>query len=96
VRSSLHAASDGRDPAALRRYNGELFGWTVRAGDASSDDVSEPGQYGFVDGATTGVSTAGVGGRAGHEANVPFYVSVRDVAAALEAAEPLGGTRRWA
>lgn len=90
----VHFEIISRDPAALRRYYGELFGWTFEIGDASSDDVSEPGQYGFVDGGTTGGINGGVGGGAGHEPEVVFYVGVPDVEAALQAAERLGGTRR--
>ena len=77
-----------------KHFYGELFGWTFETGDASSNDVSEPGLYGFVDGATTGGINGGVGGGAGHEANVLFYVGVPDVEAALQAAVRLGGTRR--
>jgi uncharacterized protein len=90
----VHFEIIGRDPAALRRYYAELFGWTFETGDASSDDVSEPGQYGFIDGTTTGGINGGIGGGADHDARVLFYVGVPDVEAALQAAERLGGTRR--
>ena len=82
----------GHDPAALRRYYGELFGWTFATDDAATDAVSEPGNYGFVDAEVAGLN-GGVGGGDGYERRVLFYVGVPDVAAALADAERLGGTR---
>lgn len=56
--------------------------------------MSEPGQYGFVDGAATNGINGGVGGGEGFEPRVLFYVNVANVEAALERAEALGGKRR--
>lgn len=89
-RPVVHFEIIGRHPAGLRRYYGELFGWTFETGDASHDEVSEPGQYGFIDGA--GIN-GGIGGGDAHTAKVLFYVGVADVDAALREAERLGGTR---
>jgi uncharacterized protein len=91
----VHFEIIGRDPAKLRSYYGELFGWEFQTGDAATDAVSEPGNYGFVDGSTTanGIN-GGVGGGEGYEARVLFYVGVPNVEAALNKAESLGGTRR--
>jgi uncharacterized protein len=89
----VHFEIIGSDPAALRSYYGELFGWTFDVGDVVSDSVSEQGNYGFVDGAATGGINGGVGGGQGHTAKVLFYVGVADVEAALQEAERLGGTR---
>lgn len=94
-RQVVHFEIIGKDPAALRRYYGELFDWTFETGDASSDEVSEPGNYGFVDGATTGGINGGIGGGRAHTAKVLFYVGVPDVEAALQDAERLGGTREF-
>ena len=64
-------------------------------GDATTDAVSQPGNYGFVDGATTGGGiNGGVGGGEGYERRVLFYVSVANVEAALQKAESLGGKRQ--
>jgi uncharacterized protein len=93
-RQVVHFEIIGRDPAELRRYYGELFGWTFALGSASSDEVSEAGNYGFIDGATTGGINGGVGGGPTHAARVLFYVGVPDVEAALRDAERLGGARR--
>ena len=82
----------GRDPAALRRYYGELFGWEFETDDAATEAVSEPGNYGFVGAAVAGLN-GGIGGGKDYERRVLFYVSVDDVEAALTEAERLGGRR---
>jgi uncharacterized protein len=91
-RQVVHFEIIGRDPARLRTYYGELFGWAFETGDAVSGEVSEPGNYGFVDGATAGIN-GGIGGGDAHAAGILFYVGVPDVEAALQEAERLGGTR---
>lgn len=95
----VHFEIVGSDPAMLRRYYGALFGWEFTLGDASTEVVSAPGQYGFVDGASTVLRDVtgipgGVAGGPGHEPRVLVYVGVDDVEAALRKAEDLGGTRR--
>ncbi|MFF0723497.1 VOC family protein [Streptomyces sp. NPDC004134] len=91
----VHFEVIGRDPAKLRSYYGELFGWEFGVGDAATESVSQPGNYGFVDGSTTdGGINGGVGGGEGYAGRVLFYVGVPDVEAALRKAETLGGTRR--
>jgi predicted enzyme related to lactoylglutathione lyase len=92
----VHFEIIGSDPARLRSYYGELFGWAFATGDATTDAVSKPGEYGFVDGRATGEGAGingGVGGGEGYERRVLFYVGVPDVEAALKQAERLGGTR---
>jgi uncharacterized protein len=84
----------GSDPATLRSYYARLFGWEFDTGDATTGAVSEPGQYGFVDGTTTDGINGGVGGGKGFEARVLFYGGVPSVEAALQKAEALGGKRR--
>ena len=94
-RPVVHFEIIGSDPAKLRSYYGELFGWEFQIGDATTDAVSQPGNYGFVDGATTGGGiNGGVGGGKDYEGRVLFYVGVANVEAALEKAESLGGERR--
>ena len=62
----VHFEIIGRDPAGLRGYYGELFGWEFHTGDAATEAVSRPGKYGFVDGSTTGDGiNGGVGGGEG-------------------------------
>ncbi|MGP4095376.1 VOC family protein [Nonomuraea sp. KM90] len=88
----VHFEIIGQEPERLRGYYGELFGWEFATGDAATEKVSAPGAYGFVGAASTGLN-GGVGGGAGYERRVLFYVGVPDVEAALREAERLGGTR---
>ena len=91
----VHFEIIGGDPERLRSYYGELFGWEFQTGDAATEAVSGPGNYGFVDAGTTGNGiNGGVGGGEGYESRVLFYVGVPNVEAALEKAESLGGKRR--
>ena len=93
----VHFEVIGKDPAGLRDYYGELFGWEFDTSSPVSEAVSEPMNYGFVDGNTASDGTGipgGVGGGAGYDRHVIFYVGVPDVEAALRKAEILGGTRR--
>lgn len=93
----VHFEIIGNDPAKLRSYYGELFGWEYDTSGPVAAEVSEPGNYGFVSAATTSEGAGipgGVGGGAGYDPHVVFYVAVPDVEAALAQAEALGGTRR--
>jgi uncharacterized protein len=91
----VHFEIIGTDPAKLRSYYGELFGWEFQTGDATTETVSEPGNYGFIDGLTASNRiNGGVGGGKGYERRVLFYVQVPNVEAALTKAESLGGKRR--
>jgi predicted enzyme related to lactoylglutathione lyase len=89
----------GKDPAKLRSYFGDLFGWEFDTGSPVAKAVSEPMNYGFMNRITTTDGTGipgGVGGGAGYEGHVVFYVGVPDVEAALQKAESPGGKRRMA
>jgi predicted enzyme related to lactoylglutathione lyase len=88
----VHFEIIGNDPAGLRGYYGDLFGWEFETGGSVAESVSEQGDYGFTQPAD-GIP-GGVGGGAGHEPHVVFYVGVPDVEAALRKAESLGGRRR--
>ena len=92
----VHFEIIGKDPAKLRGYFGELFGWEFDVPSPVSEAVSDPASYGFVNRMTTSDGTGipgGVGGGAGYEAHAVFYVAVPDVEAALARAESLGGKR---
>ena len=89
----VHFEIIGDDPGRLRTFYAGLFGWDYATGDAATDAVSAPGEYGFVSGEETGGINGGVGGGAGLEPRVLFYVGVPDVEAALTEAERLGGRR---
>jgi hypothetical protein len=93
----VHFEIIGKDPAKLREYFGELFGWEFDVPSPVSEAVSDPAQYGFVDRMAlpdgTGIP-GGVGGGPGYEGHAVFYIAVPDVEAALQKAESLGGKRR--
>jgi predicted enzyme related to lactoylglutathione lyase len=40
----VHFEIIGANPAGLRDYYAELFGWTYDVGDASAEEVSAPGE----------------------------------------------------
>jgi len=87
-----HSEIIGTAPERLRGYYGSLFGWEFDTTGPVSGEVSEPGEYGFI-APTEGGIAGGVGGGAGYDPHVVFYVGVADVATALARAESLGGTR---
>lgn len=96
-RPVVHFEIIGRDPAALRDYYGRLFGWEYDATGVVAEEVSEPTDYGYIDRMTASDGAGipgGIGGGPGYDGHVVFYVSVEDVAGALEEAERLGGRRR--
>jgi predicted enzyme related to lactoylglutathione lyase len=91
----VHVEVIGAEPAKLRSFYGDLFGWEFDTSGKVSESISEPTDYGFTDNKTEdGVGVpGGVGGGAGKDPYVTFYVNVPDVEAALRRAEELGGTR---
>jgi uncharacterized protein len=96
ARPVVHFEVIGRNPDELRRYYGDLFGWTFDTPSPVAKEVSDPDGYGFLDLITTDDGTGirgGVGGGEGYDSHAVFYVSVQDVEAALQLAESLGGTR---
>lgn len=96
-RPVVHFEIIGKDPVRLRSYYAALFGWEYDTSGPVAEEVSEAGNYGFVDSGPTGDGhgiPGGVGGGAGYGSRALFYVGVPDVGAALEEAERLGGTRR--
>lgn len=96
ARPVVHFEIVGEDPAALRSYYGALFGWEYDTESPVAPEVSDAGEYGFID-LITGVDGSGirggVGGGPGRRGYSVFYVAVDDVEEALVAAERLGGRR---
>ncbi len=85
------------NPAKLRAYFGELFGWEFDTSSPVAQAVSESRNYGFVNRilASDGAGIpGGIGGGSAYEPHVIFYVGVPDVEAALKQAESLGGKRQ--
>ncbi|HYU03014.1 MAG TPA: VOC family protein [Jatrophihabitantaceae bacterium] len=95
-RPVVHFEVIAKDPARLRTYLGELFGWQFDTPSPVAQEVSDPDSYGFLDLITTDDGTGirgGVGGGPDYESHAVFYVGVPDVEAALRRAEELGGAR---
>jgi uncharacterized protein len=93
----VHFEIIGKDPARLRTFYGDLFGWEFDTSGAVAEEVSEAGSYGFTDPNADGGGApipGGIGGGAGYERQVIFYIGVPDVGAALQRAQDLGGTHR--
>lgn len=89
----VHFEILGTDPARLRSYYQQLFGWEFDTSGPVAPGVSDAGQYGFVQPSGGGIP-GGIGGGPGRAGATLFYVGVPDVEAALQAAERLGGKRR--
>ncbi|PZS26911.1 MAG: glyoxalase [Pseudonocardiales bacterium] len=92
----VHFEVIGTDPAKLRSYYGELFGWAYQENSTVAAEVSQPDGYTFIDRMTTDDGTGipgGVGGGPAFSSHAVFYVGVPDVEEALRKAESLGGTR---
>jgi predicted enzyme related to lactoylglutathione lyase len=92
----VHFEVVGKDPARLREYFAQLFGWNFAVPSPVANEVSAPDDYGFLELLTTDDGTGipgGVGGGPAYESHAVFYVGVPDVGAALQRAEDLGGTR---
>lgn len=92
----VHFEVIGKDPARLRKYFGELFGWEFDLPSPVAQEVSDPGSYGFLDLVTSEDGTGirgGVGGGPDYQSHAVFYIGVPNVETALRRAEELGGTR---
>ena len=95
-RPVVHFEVIGRNPDQLRRYYGDLFGWTFDTPSPVAKQLSAADSYAFIDLITADDGTGirgGVGGGEGYDSHAFFYVGVQDVEAALQRAESLGGTR---
>jgi uncharacterized protein len=93
----VHFEIIGKNPAKLRGYFGELFGWDFDTSSPVAQAVSEPLNYGFVHRIPVGDGAGipgGIGGGSAYEPHVIFYVGAPDVEAALQRAESLGGKRQ--
>ena len=92
----VHFEVAGEDPARLRQFFGDLFGWRFEVPSPVATEVSSSDDYGFMDAITSvgGIGIpGGIGGGPGYESHALFSVGVPDVAAALRRAQELGGTR---
>jgi uncharacterized protein len=89
----VHFELIGPDPARLRSFYGELFGWDAPAGSPVADQISAPTEYSFISPTADAPAAAGgIGGGPGFASHAVFYVGVTNVGAALAHAVKLGGT----
>jgi predicted enzyme related to lactoylglutathione lyase len=96
ARPVVHFEVIGKEPDRLRRYYGDMFGWTFDMPSPVAREVSDPDSYGFVELITSEDGAGirgGIGGGERYESHAVFYVAVPNVEAALQRAESLGGTR---
>jgi uncharacterized protein len=92
----VHFEVVGKDPARLRNYFSQLFGWSFAVPSPVAQEASAPDDYGFLELITTDDGTGirgGVRGGPDYESHAVFYVGVPDVEVALRRAEELGSTR---
>src|SRR5450432_1636651 len=92
----VHFEIIGRNPAALKEFYRALFGWEADADSPVAPQVSDAGAYGFIASSVTADGSAipgGIGGGPSFRPHALFYVGVPNVAAALEKALSLGGSR---
>jgi predicted enzyme related to lactoylglutathione lyase len=89
----VHVELIGPDPALLRHFYAQLFGWDAPAGAPVAEQVSEPTEYSFIAPADDSPpAAAGIGGGVGFVSHAIFYVGVENVADALATARKLGAT----
>lgn len=92
----VHFEIIGKDVEALRNYYKELFDWNTNIDAEVAPEVSDEGNYGFIDKITAEDGTGiygGIGGGRAFRSHTLFYVGVPDVEQALQNAEKLGGKR---
>lgn len=87
----VHFELIGPDPARLRDFYSQLFGWDAPAGAPVAERVSTPTEYSFITPSDQAPAAAGgIGGGPGYDSHAIFYVGVSKVAEALARAEALG------
>jgi len=89
--SVVHFELIGPDPARLRAFYSQLFGWDAPAGAPVAERISGQTEYSFIAaGDDAPPAAGGIGGGPGYASQAIFYVGVPDVAEALAKAEGLG------
>jgi predicted enzyme related to lactoylglutathione lyase len=78
-----HWEIQAKNPEAMQRFYGELFGWTI--------DANNPMKYGMVSsGGGPGEINGGIGGSMSGMPRVVVYAAVPDINATITRAESLG------
>jgi uncharacterized protein len=89
----VHFELIGPDPARLRDFYAQLFGWRAAPGAPVAERISLPTEYSFITPAPDAPPAAGgIGGGPQFEGHAIFYVGVSDVDDALAQAQALGAT----
>ena len=91
MQTVVHIEIIGNEPAKLREFYRELFGWESEDAPVAPE-VSDERSYGFIQPAGA-APAGGIGGGPGFTPHTIFYVGVDDVEQALARAAELGGTR---
>jgi len=92
----VHFEIIGKNTPRLREYYAQLFDWEFDTNSPVASEVSEAGNYGFINRNTAADGAGipgGIGGGPNYESHAIFYVGVPNVGAALCKAESLGGKR---
>jgi predicted enzyme related to lactoylglutathione lyase len=89
----VHVEIIGPEPARLREFYADLFGWDSPAGAPVAAAISDRAEYSFIEPeADWGAAAGGIGGGTGFTAHTIFYVGVADVGATLARVQELGGS----
>jgi predicted enzyme related to lactoylglutathione lyase len=89
----VHFELIGPDPAILRDFYSQLFGWDGAADSPVAERISLTTEYSFITPDPEAPPAAGgIGGGPGFENHAIFYVGVAVVADALASAQALGAT----
>ena len=89
----VHFEIIGKEPAKLRSYFGELFGWEFDTSSPVAAAVSEPDDYGFVNRSTTSDGTGIPAASAAARPTTPMRCST---SACPTSRPPCGGPSGWA
>lgn len=89
----VHFEIIGKNPAKLREFYNDLFGWEADTDSPVAPEISEAGNYGFIPSISAPGETVagGIGGGNAFKSHVIFYVGVQNVAHMLAKVESLGG-----
>ena len=87
----VHFELIGPDPARLRDFYSQLFGWHAAPGAPVAERISQPTEYSFITPAPDALPAAGgIGGGPEFRSHAIFYVGVSSVENALARAQELG------
>lgn len=92
----VHFEIIGKNAEALRSFYSKLFEWKANTSSKVAPEVSDKGNYGFIDTIKAEDGSGmpgGIGGGQSFDSHSIFYIGVPDVETALQDAVKLGGKR---